>query len=134
MTRVWLDRGECPDCGSSDGKVEHREGHSYCFVCNTRFGESKTQEQRIVKMSETSPIVKTTGLLSDIPDRKISRDTAKKYGTQIKKTDNVVTHHIYQYYDKDGNHVANKVREVQGKKFWSELIQSRWKVYYCMRR
>ena len=120
MTRVWLDRGECPDCGSSDGKVEHREGHSYCFVCKTRFGESKTQEQRIVKMSETSPIVKTTGLLSDIPDRKISRDTAKKYGTQIKKTDNVVTHHIYQYYDKDGNHVANKVREVQGKKFWSE--------------
>jgi twinkle protein len=120
MGETWGQRGECPDCGSSDGNVEHKEGHSFCFVCNTRFGESKPQEQRIVKMSETIPIVKTTGLLSDIPDRKITRDTAKKYGTQIKKTDNVVTHHIYQYYDKDGNHVANKVREVQGKKFWSE--------------
>tara|TARA_R110002020_G_scaffold224136_1_gene433558 strand:- start:1286 stop:2770 length:1485 start_codon:yes stop_codon:yes gene_type:complete len=64
--------------------------------------------------------LRTSGLLSDIPDRKISKDTAKKYNTQVKKTGTVVTHHIYKYFDEDGNHIANKVREVQGKRFWSE--------------
>ena len=33
----WLSRGECPACGSSDGNVQHSDGHSFCFVCDTRF-------------------------------------------------------------------------------------------------
>ena len=37
----WLDRGACPKCGSSDAKVKHAEGYSYCFSCETRFGEEE---------------------------------------------------------------------------------------------
>jgi ABC-type Zn2+ transport system substrate-binding protein/surface adhesin len=38
-------------------------------------------------------------MIADIPDRKISRETAKKYNVQIKKKGHEVTHHIYQYFD-----------------------------------
>ena len=44
MQKTWLDRGACPKCGSSDGNVRHSEGYSYCFSCNTRFGENMQQE------------------------------------------------------------------------------------------
>ena len=33
----WLDRGSCPECGSSDANVKHSKGYSYCFSCQTRF-------------------------------------------------------------------------------------------------
>ena len=35
MDKQWLDRGPCPNCGSSDGNVQHKEGYSHCFVCGT---------------------------------------------------------------------------------------------------
>tara|TARA_E500000305_G_C4021995_1_gene239418 strand:- start:1188 stop:2669 length:1482 start_codon:yes stop_codon:yes gene_type:complete len=70
--------------------------------------------------TETSSTLKTSGSFGAIHDRKISKDTAKKYSTQIQQTGTTISHHIYRYFDGDGNHIANKVREVQGKKFWSE--------------
>ena len=115
---AWPSRGACPKCGATSANVEHEDGHSFCFSCKTRFGED-TQTEKVVPMSNETAL-RTSGLLSDIPDRKISRDTAKKYNTQVKKTGTIVTHHIYKYFDEDGNHIANKVREVQGKRFWSE--------------
>ena len=115
---AWPSRGSCPKCGATSANVEHEDGHSFCFSCKTRFGED-TQTEKVVPMSNETAL-RTSGLLSDIPDRKISKDTAKKYNTQVKKTGTVVTHHIYKYFDEDGNHIANKVREVQGKRFWSE--------------
>ena len=63
---------------------------------------------------------KTKGIVEAITDRKISKETAKKYNTQVNKTGNTITQHIYQYFDKDGNYIANKVRDVQNKRFWSE--------------
>ena len=32
----------------------------------------------------------------------------------------MTTHHVYQYYDTNGNHICNKVRDTANKKFWSE--------------
>tara|TARA_R110002020_G_scaffold20100_4_gene68878 strand:- start:1526 stop:3154 length:1629 start_codon:yes stop_codon:yes gene_type:complete len=113
----WLDRGPCPKCKSSDGNVQHSDGHSYCFSCETLFPNQQEQEKVII-MNEKS--CKTEGFFSSIDDRKIKADTAKKYNTLIKKTGTVITHHIYKYYDNDGNHIANKIRESQNKKFWSE--------------
>jgi twinkle protein len=120
MGEAWGERGECPECGSSDGNVEHSDGHSYCFVCDTRFNDSVVEKAKVVPMSEKSSGVQSNGVVADIPDRKISRDTAKKYGVEVKRTGSMITHHIYKYFDKDGNHVANKVRETQNKRFWSE--------------
>ena len=68
-------------------------------------------------MSET---IYTKGAVADLSDRKVGKDAAKRFNVQVKKTGNDITHHIYQYFDKDGNHIANKVREVKSKKFWSE--------------
>ena len=52
----WLDRGACPKCGSSDAKVQHSKGHSYCFSCNTRFGEEKDMKSpKSIKHSELFP-------------------------------------------------------------------------------
>tara|TARA_X000001388_G_scaffold73151_1_gene64556 strand:- start:810 stop:2429 length:1620 start_codon:yes stop_codon:yes gene_type:complete len=118
MGEAWGERGECPECGSSDGNVEHSDGHSYCFVCETRFSDV---EAKVIPMKkETSSPLKSVGVFSGILDRQINLDTVKKFNTQVQKAGDKVTHHIYQYFDKDGKHVANKVREVEGKKFWSE--------------
>ena len=43
MNGKWLDRGECPECGSSDANVTHSEGYSHCFSCNTHFKERTDQ-------------------------------------------------------------------------------------------
>ena len=121
MSQGWIGRGECPKCGASKANVQHSDGHSYCFSCETRFGENMKQEAKVVPMSnESSSAMKTSGQLSEILDRKISRETARKYNVETKKVNDEVTHHIYQYYDSSGNHVANKVRAVKDKKFWSE--------------
>ena len=41
MAEGWLKRGPCPECGSSDGNVQHSDGHSFCFVCDTRFSNNE---------------------------------------------------------------------------------------------
>jgi len=119
MNGQWGKRGECPECGSSDGNVEHSDGHSYCFACETRFNEM-VEKAKVIPMSESSSGIKSKGIFGDIPDRKITKDTAKVFSTEIKQTGSMITHHIYKYFDGDGNHIANKVREVQNKRFWSE--------------
>ena len=65
MEKTWLDRGACPKCGSSDGNVNHSEGYSYCFSCNTRFGENMKHE-KVIPMKTESLIktVCTTGALT----------------------------------------------------------------------
>ena len=113
----WLDRGECPKCKSSDANVNHSEGYSFCFSCNTRFNERA--EQVIVPMENRKETF-TMGELEEISDRKINRSTCKKYNTFIKSIGNNITHHIYQYYNFKGEFVGNKVKQVEGKKYWSE--------------
>ena len=120
MSQQWLDRGGCPSCGSSDGNVPHADGHSYCFSCKKYF---KSGIAKVIPMVEKHSDVSygsMVGTVSEITDRKISKETARKYDTQIKQTGNSIKYHIYQYYDKHGNPVAKKIREVETKRFWSE--------------
>ena len=111
----WLDRGSCPKCGSSDANVKHAAGYSYCFACETRFGDNilSMQKQEVKPMS-------TTGNWGELSDRKISMETAKKYNTKIKSDGSMVTHHLYGYFDELGNQIATKVRQTKDKKIWSE--------------
>ena len=114
--------GACEECGSSDGNATYSDGHTFCYVCKVyKKGNNMQQESRVIPMSNpASGTIKTRGILSDIPERKIKKETAQRYGVEIKKTGNMTTHHIYKYVDDSGNHIASKVREVQNKKFWSE--------------
>jgi len=116
----WLDRGACPKCGSSDAKVQHSKGHSYCFSCNTRFGEEKDMNTVTpMPVVEAKPLSKE-GMYADIIERKITKDTAEKYKTKITKDGTLTTKHIYEYFDMNGNHVANKVRNTSTKQMWTE--------------
>ena len=118
MEKQWLDRGACPECGSSDGNVRHSEGYSFCFVCKTRFGETMQTETVIPMKRESS--IKTIGTLGAITERGISKETAQKYNTDVKVKGNMNTHHIYKYFDEGGNNIGNKVRNVSTKDMWVE--------------
>ena len=105
MEKKWLDRGACPKCGSSDGNVKHSEGYSYCFSCNTRFGEQMEHEKVIPIPTESN--IKTVGVTGALTERNISKETAQKYHTQVKVNGNMNTHHIYKYFDSGGNNIGN---------------------------
>ena len=123
MSNVTPTMGDCPACGSSDANATYPDdGHSWCYSCQTyTSGDKSMQQTKVIPMSNPATSeLKSVGKVADIPDRKIKQETARKYNTQVMQSGNMITHHIYQYFDKDGNHIANKVREVQGKKFWSE--------------
>ncbi len=117
----WLSRGECPACGSSDGNVQHSDGHSFCFVCDTRFnGEEMEAEQKVIPMNSRKSNPQRAYNLSDIPDRRLTQDTCRTYGVGVSREGSMVAGHRYKYFDKEGNHLASKFREVKTKDFWSE--------------
>ena len=118
MDKQWLDRGACPKCGSSDGNVNHSEGYSHCFVCDTHFGESMEAEKVIPIRAES--IMKTVGTLGALSERSILKETAQKYNTDVKVSGSMNTHHIYKYFDEGGNNIANKIRDVATKNMWTE--------------
>ena len=113
--KKWLDRGACPACGSSDANVNHTAGYSWCFSCQTKFGDNIVTMPKI----EVRPMA-TIGEWGDISERKISRDTAKKFNTKIKRNGNITTHHLYGYYNDKDEHVGNKIRQTKDKRMWVE--------------
>ena len=79
------------------------------------------ETQKVVEITNNATsTLKSVGIVDSISERKISKETARVYNAQIRKTGSMTTHHIYQYFDENGVHIANKIREVQNKKFWSE--------------
>ena len=115
-------KGSCDHCGSSDANTKYEDGHSFCYSCKKYINGDKDMEtHKVVPMiNNASSTLKTEGVVDAISERRISKDTARLYNTQIKKTGSMTTHHIYQYFDKNATHIANKIREVKDKKFWSE--------------
>jgi len=113
----WLDRGPCPnpECDTEFGNVQHKLGHSYCFACETRFGDN------ILSMPKQEPKpMSMKGTWGELSDRKISLETAKKYNTKIIQQGNIITHHLYEYYNERGDKTGQKVRKTQDKTFWVE--------------
>lgn len=53
-------------------------------------------------------------------DRRISKDTAKKYGVTEIQDESSDVKHVYPYYDKNGYHTANKLRRRTSKGFMWE--------------
>ena len=115
----------CPSCGSSDANARYSDGHLYCYSCETYIRGNQNGED--MQLNTIQPDLQTkksqptsTGSLGDISDRKISKETCKKYNTYLQKSGATITHHIYQYFDRDGHHIANKVRRTEDKNFWTE--------------
>ena len=123
MDKQWLDRGACPNpnCDSSDGNVQHNDGYSHCFSCDTHFYNKgdKMETEKVIPM-RTESVMKTIGTLGALSERSISKETAQKYNTNVKVNGNMNTHHIYKYFDEGGNNIANKIRDVPTKNMWTE--------------
>ena len=114
-------KGPCDECGSSDANHHYPDGQTHCFVCETHKFPKEVTTMATVQPTHTNNLSSSRlAEYNDIPDRKITKDTAKKFNTLTKKKGSMTTHHIYQYYDSKGNHICNKVRDTANKKFWSE--------------
>jgi len=119
MQSKWISRGRCPCGESKNGYNIHADGHAFCFSCQKRFnnvGEAK-METKVVDIQER---VQINGEYGSIQDRRISEQTARKYRTKIKRNGSMITHHYYEYYNVEGSHVATKIRQVEGKRIWSQ--------------
>ena len=58
----------------------------------------------------SSSVSLNKGTFTDISKRKITKETCKLFNVTVNVQDGAELGHYYPYYDKEGNHVANKVR------------------------
>lgn len=107
MNGKFVKHVSCLKCGSSDANALYADGHTHCFSCNT----SVFPDQQEWSKSIEKPIFR------DITDRRISKQTAERYGVSVTVEDGVITTHKYPYFSKEGLPVASKYRECIGKKF-----------------
>ena len=108
----------CPECGSSDALSRYSDNHAVCFSCNHYIHGDGS----VVNPNQTrSRPLEMTGTISAIQDRRISMDTAKRFGVTVEHgTDGSITKHHYPYYDQDGGKVVGtKVRGVADKSFYA---------------
>jgi twinkle protein len=122
-----ISKGYCDKCGSDDNLVTYADGHSYCYSpgCGLRDrsdrGKGEAMEQKL-KQGDPS---KSIGYHEDLTQaglskRKITVDTARKYGYFIHK-EGGKTFHIAPYFDQKGSMVYQKYRTAD-KDFWFEAV------------
>ena len=105
----FLHHSPCESCGSKDNLGVY-EDHTYCFGCHDykKTNGDLPQKPKII----TDMIEGTTEAL---PNRKIDEETCKKFSYQT-GTYNGEPVHIANFFDKNYNQVAQKLR-FQNKKF-----------------
>ena len=118
----------CKQCGSRDNNALYGDGHQWCYGCSTYIAPPKDPKelQELLENSDSKTYntqqhktnVVRLGPSKAITDRKISLKTCMAYRVTTTNDDkpNIQKHH-YPYFDKDGNHVATKVRRVATKMF-----------------
>ena len=120
MDNTLIDKGACPKCGSSDANAHYSDGHSWCYSCETRLKKGNNMEAEKIIPIRTDNAIRTFGTLGALTERSILKETAQKYNTDVKVNGSMNTHHIYKYFDSNGNNIANKIRDVATKKMWAE--------------
>ena len=109
----------CPKCGGSDPVAKNKDGSAHCFSCDAHFSDyekaggvvkendsSNKQQVSNIKDHKNKLSVPKNGVFKDLTDRRISKQTAIKYGVKVVES---TSEHIYPYYA--GNQlVATKVR------------------------
>ena len=104
----------CPVCGSKDNVGVWANGSEKCFSTGCDYYKPPKGDYmgtpQLVKPTKLSE-----GVLQDIVNRNISKDTCRKFGVTSNPTK-----HFYPFYDNEGMHIANKVRLVNSKDFFTE--------------
>ena len=72
----------CPACGSRNNLARYSDGHAVCFSAGCGHYQKSSGEPIEVELKVTRQVEKT-GVVAAIPDRRISQDTAKKYGVTV---------------------------------------------------
>ena len=91
----------CSNCGSSDANSLYTDGHTYCFVCQTRTSADDVQHTH--QMSNTS--TKLKGYAQQLRKRGLSVQTCEKY--KIYRDDELLRFH---YFTSDGVLQGAKVK------------------------
>jgi Autographiviridae DNA primase/helicase len=122
----------CPDCGSSHALSIYEDGHTYCHKCY-KHTQQDTQEEEQENLSHEdeeaheepannyrriTPLAKN---FSALGDRGIDQITAEKFQVKAVLNDEIKNvRHVYPYFDRDGNHIGNKLRTKFNKGFFVE--------------
>ena len=117
-TSTFVRHDPCGSCGSSDGKAVYSDNHSVCFVCDAY----EHGDGLVIKSNKTKARpLEMTGTIVAIQDRRISADTAKRYGVTCEHgADGGIIKHHYPYHSQEGSKVVGtKVRNVATKDFYS---------------
>ena len=124
MTSTWDKVHQpCPVCDSSDAVGVNEDGSAKCFSCDTfmpNYKEScegknmEVQKDNTFKQHDNIEV----GSFSALTDRKISKDTAQKYGVKVvHDLQGNVIKHMYPFYN--GYEIsATKTRSVNDKIFF----------------
>lgn len=145
----FLYHDSCEICGSSDAVAVYSDGGRYCWshgeYLKKKEEDISTDNYNIVdQFLDATKSLETTERSNDqsfglqdqlaiktlkirplptefhaLADRNISEATARKYGVTYVLDENQSLRHVYPYFDKNGQHVANKLR-YKGKSFSTE--------------
>jgi twinkle protein len=111
----------CPNCGSSDARSINNNGTSKCFSCQKWFKPSEIEQTIPIEQDEITVIetnVESEGVYASLSDRKISVETAKKYGVKVSyDTKGIIDKHHYPYTIENGS-TSFKVRKTKEKDFY----------------
>ncbi len=124
MTSTWDKVHQpCPLCNSSDAVGVNEDGSAKCFSCDTfmpNYEQSCEGNNMEVQKDNTfkQPDNIEIGSFSALTDRKISKDTAQKYGVKVvHDLQGNVIKHMYPFYN--GYEIsATKTRSVKDKIFF----------------
>ena len=109
----------CDACGSKDALSVNENGSSKCFSCGDFIKNYNKEDSsmELVKNKNTSLDNKHGAIYGALNDRKISKDTATKYGVKaVYNSDGEVVQHIYPFYN-NNEQTASKIRYVKDKNF-----------------
>lgn len=125
MTSKFVQHEPCPSCGSKNNLARYDDGHAVCFGMSCDHYEPPSDgfsfDNVSPQQAQNNRRLEVTGVHANIPDRRISQKTCKKYNVTVEYgTDGQITKHHYPYYSKDTNEqVGSKVRIVEGKQFYA---------------
>jgi twinkle protein len=109
----------CPECNSRDNVGVYSDG-TYCFGCGHSTGGGAPTGAK--PPMRTATRLEMSGSVQAIKDRRISKETCKKFGVTAQKgADGTVINHWYPHYSTEtGELVATKKRICADKDFrWS---------------
>lgn len=111
---VLLGKGPCASCGSSDANANYSNGHSHCFSCGKHtVTESDSGDLEVNNYSRELNSSLEIVEIKALNKRKITEETARKFHYGYAKGKQVAT-----YYDKDGQPVAQKLRDADKNFRW----------------